>query len=1110
LKSKILYIILPILFLFNIVSAQNYNKKNYSIQDGLAQSQVLSLFQDSLGNLWIGTNGGGISVYNGKEFITINEEDGLVGTVIYSITSDKKGNLWFGTDKGAIKYNGFKFETYNQIKGMPHNWVYSVAEDNENRIWFGTDAGAAYLENGTIKIFDKVEKLKNANIWKIYFDKFNNIWFGTLGQGVFKYNKEGVEEFIYPDSLKNRNSIRSITQHDVTDEIYIGTYNGVLIYDGREIRVYEYEGKEKATKLTVMDVAINEDKLWLARYDGKLIRLEQKGEKIDLGFTINLGKIFIYCMIVDAEGNTWVGSNNGLYKIPRIKFYNIDENLGLQNNSVYSICKVGEIQDTSEFFIGTNKKGFSSLKIDKYNDFEIKILTYDENSKLQMNGQQVSSLIKTSYNRLWIGTNYGLTLYDNAKKDMFSFVPEMDRTTVKKVAPDGKFGFAENLSSEEVRSFYEDSKNVLWVGTGKGITKIIDTTFYNFNNEFKGLEDKIIWNIFEDNNHNFWFSTYEGLYVFNGKNIKHIGEEDGFIDDKVNCVLQDGGNNYWIATKKGVYKYNYDFLDNLGKTKPEIINTSNGLSSNNIYLMVMDDNENLFIGSEKGIDILNTKLYNASKKIEIRNYGELDGFMGQECNINAVYKDNDGKIYFGTVRGLTIYDPKYDIPNRVQPITQITNIQMNFKNIDWSPYSEGIDSISKLPKKLVLPYNKNHITFEFVAASLTVPEKVKYQYKLEGLNEEWSPAKTKNEADYPSLPDGVYKFKVRACNSDGVWSENPTVFEFEILPPYWKTWWFYTIITIISIILIYIYIKRREASLLRDKEILEQKVEERTEEVVKQKEIVEQKNKDITDSINYAKNIQEAVLVSISEIKQNFDDSFVLYKPRDIVSGDFYWYSFRGNSAYIAAADCTGHGVPGAFMSMLGMAFLNEIVSKDANITANQVLNKLRQNVIDSLHQTGEEGTQKDGMDITLCKVNKVTNELQYAGANNPLYIVRDKNHPAIEESSANLEMYDHILYEIKADKMPIGYHINTNSFSNHSIVLSDEDSIYLFSDGYPDQFGGPDGKKFKYKPMKEMFLEMHDTPMYKQRDILDRRIVKWIGDLEQIDDILVIGLRVK
>jgi serine phosphatase RsbU (regulator of sigma subunit) len=282
------------------------------------------------------------------------------------------------------------------------------------------------------------------------------------------------------------------------------------------------------------------------------------------------------------------------------------------------------------------------------------------------------------------------------------------------------------------------------------------------------------------------------------------------------------------------------------------------------------------------------------------------------------------------------------------------------------------------------------------------------------------------------------------------------------------------------------------------KEELERQVEERTAEVVHQKKIIEEKNKDITDSINYAKRIQEAILPA-KEIKYRiFPDSFVFFQPRDIVSGDFYWFSEKNGKKIIAAADCTGHGVPGAFMSMIGNAFLNEIVNEKGINKPSAVLDQLKINIITSLNQSATaetEGNKKvnDGMDIALCALDEQNGLLEFAGANNPLWLVRNG-----------------ACIEFKADKQPVGLHsAESKPFTLHSIPVQKGDTFYVFTDGFADQFGGSKGKKFKYKQMQELILSMQDKKMSEQEKILEQTINNWKGFMEQVDDILVIGVRI-
>jgi len=296
-------------------------------------------------------------------------------------------------------------------------------------------------------------------------------------------------------------------------------------------------------------------------------------------------------------------------------------------------------------------------------------------------------------------------------------------------------------------------------------------------------------------------------------------------------------------------------------------------------------------------------------------------------------------------------------------------------------------------------------------------------------------------------------------------------------------------------------------------ENLEGKVEIRTMELLKA-------NKDITDSIHYAKRIQTAILPQISLIEDITAEHFVMFRPRDIVSGDFFWAKQIGDYKIVVAADCTGHGVPGAFLSLLGISFLDKIVlNKQKNIIAADILNVLREDIKAALHQTGEELEQKDGMDMAILCYNTQTGKLQYAGAYNPLYLITDvefansiaddaKNKIHGLESENNTKPA-HVLIEIKADHMPIGIHLrDKSSFTNHEISIKSTDKLYIFTDGYVDQFGGDNTRKFLYKNFRDLLLSIHDRPLSEQKRILDETFDKWKGDLHQLDDVLVIGMR--
>jgi len=280
---------------------------------------------------------------------------------------------------------------------------------------------------------------------------------------------------------------------------------------------------------------------------------------------------------------------------------------------------------------------------------------------------------------------------------------------------------------------------------------------------------------------------------------------------------------------------------------------------------------------------------------------------------------------------------------------------------------------------------------------------------------------------------------------------------------------------------------------------LEKKVTERTEEVVRQKEEIEGKNeeleilyKQVTDSIHYAKRIQEAILPAQTYIDDVLPNSFVLYKPKDIVSGDFYWIVKKNNLVYFAAVDCTGHGVPGAFMSLVGHNILQDIINHSNNITPAQIMNSLREGVLNTLNTDKSGRDTKDGMDMTLCCVNFETLELQYAAAFNPLYIVR------------NGELFQH-----EANKFPIGKFIGEKQdFTNNIVKLQKNDQLFIFSDGYADQFGGPKGKKFMVGKFRNLLKKVTTLTVMQQKQILEETLNDWQGEQEQVDDVLVIGVK--
>jgi serine phosphatase RsbU (regulator of sigma subunit) len=264
-------------------------------------------------------------------------------------------------------------------------------------------------------------------------------------------------------------------------------------------------------------------------------------------------------------------------------------------------------------------------------------------------------------------------------------------------------------------------------------------------------------------------------------------------------------------------------------------------------------------------------------------------------------------------------------------------------------------------------------------------------------------------------------------------------------------------------------------------------------EIKNQRDQIFEQKKSITDSIRYASKIQNAVLPPFNNFKGSFTESFLFFKPKDIVSGDFYWVTNKNGLTVIAAVDCTGHGVPGAFMSMLGVAFLNEIVNAHDELVASKILDELRNRVVTSLHQTGKAGETQDGMDLALCIIDNDNLKVQFAGAFNPLIVSRNKE-----------------LDIVPGDKMPIGiYRKDPKEFSNNIIDIERGDTMYIFSDGFADQFGGNSKRKYLIKNFREFLRSISDKPLTEQKELVEQEFESWKGDYRQIDDVLVIGFRI-
>ncbi|MEX2371009.1 MAG: two-component regulator propeller domain-containing protein [Bacteroidales bacterium] len=1044
--NKIIRLYGRIIFLFLVIHpgtlhAQQYYFDNYSVSQGLAQSTVYSMLQDREDNYWMGTQAG-ISKFDGTGFVNFTAEDGLSEGGVRAVFEDAQGNLWMGHDGGRItRFNGNKFEIFHGEQQLFNSNITTIIEDNGGNLWITSqESGAALITNPGAPL-DSVKF--EMYLGRRLADRIFGSMLGVDGSLYFitdpivkKFNRDSMRfENLDLNGVPRYFATTSILQ-DSRKNFWFGTYHGGL---------FRYDPGEDDTQM----------------YD-----------LIKLGMTSN----WVSALFEDRYGNIWVGTWGG--GVARIgsddQFTAFDNRNGMQGNKIWQIMEDKE----GNILFGTNEHGLCAFKGDYF------VSWYEEDGLIN---SQVNAIMQRYDNSFWIGTNQGISIIPDVTKgkkirdfnklqgEQVRFIVE-DRNKSIWIGVEGQGVFSwsqrgnfrfdplinSNIPHGQVTGMAIDQENNLWIGTLDGLVYYeIDNRKISRLTQVSGLEGSEISAVFSDSKGRTWVGIDgKGVNVIEGSefstpDLGMVVTPTSFTEDKNGIV--------WIGTEgRGVVAYDYS-----ADSVTENLTVGNhGLLANLINLLNCDANNFIYIGTNKGLnkyDQEQRKLYGFTRK---------SGFVGIETKQNATTVDNKGNIWFGTGLGVTRYDPDLKLRDVIEPQTHITGLMVNYK-----PYP--------MVENMNLSYRQNSLIFDYRCITLN-PDAVQYQIMLEGIDMDWRPEDVQTQVNYPALPPGKYTFYVKAKNSDGVWNDPPVSLSFQIRPPFYLTWWF--ILSCIGAMgfAIFTYIKVREQALVKENRVLEDKVKARTKQVVAQKEELAQKNKDITDSIRYAKRIQFAILPP----KSPFPETFILFKPKDIVSGDFYWFTEVDGREFIAAVDCTGHGVPGAFMSIIGHNSLNKIVNQYGILDPGKILSELNREVVETLHHSSDEGDVYDGMDLSLITFDKKKMEIHFAGAYNSMYLVRDGE-----------------LTETKADRKPIGLAGGENKVFHTTILkIRKGDMVYLFSDGYADQFGGQQLKKFKSKNMKELLVNLSGEKVERQREILDDSIEKWRGNIEQVDDILVIG----
>ncbi len=1055
-------VLLTALMLSNglLLFAQQYNFRKYNVQDGLAHSQVSPILQDDKGYIWFTTLGGGVSKFDGKTFKNYSDKNGLSSNLIRCAVFDRNNKLWVGTADGGVCYfDGSKFLQLDDPLLKSEEAIHSLIKDAEGNIWIGSNKGLFKYNGKKVSFINPELGLPNLIVKVIFQDSRKRIWFSAWDKGLYCLENNSVTKYDEKDGVNG--PCVSITE-DQDGIVWFGLKVGVVraFTKDKGIKFVKFDHSDLNTSMIYSLLCDKNGDMWFGTQDDGLIKYDLKG-----GFSLTEGRTekitvrnglpnnSVLGLMEDREGNIWMSCwGYGAVKYAGSVFVHYKAADGLLTDYAGAITQEenGDLLVNSGFEISRLKRDGSIVP------FEEKI-----NSK-------IFCIHKSKKGILWIATESGLIAYGNGKKKLFT---EKD-----------------GLGAFPPTTIVEDSKGNIWCSSLFGILSCYNgEKFINYS-EKEGLKPDYIYSIHADSKDNIWICTWAaGLCKFDGKSFRYFTKKDGLASNNAMTLLEDERGLFWIGTYGGGLSV-YD-----GMTF-KTISTKDGLNDEAVIAMVFDKTNDLWIATTKGLNRLNSREFYESGKIKFRTYGKSEGLSEIECNRDCAFKSADGNIWFGTKTGLTKYTSADDHINAKEPITHITEIKLFFEPADWSSLCDSINAETGLPEELSLHHANNHLTFNYVGISTTIPEKVMYKYMLEGVDKGWSPPSDKTSATYSGLSHGTYTFNVMACNNEGLYNQQPTVFEFTIKAPFWRTTWFYILCILVVSAGFYFYVKLQTKKLAKENKILEERVEERTAEVVKKKNElefayheIEEKNRDIMDSINYAKRIQYTILANEELLQENLPQHFIFFQPKDIVSGDFYWATKKDNRFYMAVCDSTGHGVPGAFMSLLNISFLNEAISEKNIAAPNEVLNYVRERLISSVSKDGAQ----DGMDGILFCIDTTTNEMTYAAAMNAPVIISDGQ-----------------LIQLETDKMPIGKGERTHSFTLFRIEMKASDMLYLYTDGFADQFGGASGKKFKYKQLHQLLLKQSNSSLEEQNKVYAKTINDWKGNLEQVDDILLIGIR--
>ena len=1035
----------------------------------------------------------------------------------WAIVQDNRGIMYFGNSSGVLEFDGVYWKNI-----APDVALLTMVKDLDGRIYGAGINQAGYIdyhENGAAYFVSILDGITNddsffGNFYNIVLNQDTAYFFSNRGHLLKWSNNRLVhqsfdDKFLYSVEINGTVYVygqRGLSCYNGVDCIEISGGNqfkdlglrllfklndDTLIAVSRLKGVFSFSEGELTTYPFVANDFLKENQVYRATYfsdsllafgtveDGVLIS-DLKGRPVQHINRSGGLQSNDHCSIyADNRMNIWSGLEYGVSSIfNNSPFVQINEQWDLVSATVYNMLSIGE-----QFFAGTAQGVFYSNLLN--NDMQI-----DKRFKL---------VEGTGGRKAWVLDLFGNDLISSSS-NVGTFIIE---------------GFKAKLISRQVAKELRFAACGVLLGPiehgGLGVFKKQngEWKFKKQFNEFPNLSRVTI-----DKEGNVWANDKDKRILkisfdesFEKLNRIEVFDSISGLSSFANASVFLFNEQIRIGTSSGTFK-----TEGSKVVSCDDFNRSLG-SDFHVIEVKKDQKGNLWLlGLRAGVEIIGQVFFLEGNRFEVELHEEPLKRIADFIHFSFYPLDEDN-VFFGSSEKIIHYNPTVKkVCNDEFPlhIRSVKSIHSGDSLVFAGSFVEDGKLVDDQPKKQVseFQFKDNALRFSYAAAFYEGNEKTEYQYYLKGFEKGWSDWSRQTEKEYSYLKEGKYQFNVKAKNVFGVQSSVAT-YDFVIMAPWYRTKLAYLMYSLLIGVFLFLLVKISNRRMLKEKENLERIVADRTAKVVEQKEelLVQsevlmlqneknmKQNKEITSSIQYASRIQMALLTSRKIVEELIPDHFIFYKPLNIVSGDFYWIKKIGDVVVIAIADCTGHGVPGAFMSMLGIAYLNEIVRKKEITAANQVLSEMRSQIKQSLGQDGTNPLSRDGMELALVVIHVNEKFLEYSGANIPLLLYRN------EETGSSL-------IEYKPDPMPLGIHLYEKEFTNHIVELQQDDCIYMMSDGFTDQIQANSNQKYSKKRLRKVLLEMQGLEMEKQKGLLELELKNWAGDKKQVDDILLAGFK--